>query len=83
MITREDETELFELMLPPGIPNLEELLSEVLKKFDLKLISPKELDEPYYLALRGKIETVEAAKEFIRVRLEKFIIEMEKKKDYY
>ncbi|NVM54023.1 MAG: hypothetical protein HWN66_10015 [Candidatus Helarchaeota archaeon] len=74
------EKKEYDLRIPPGTPNLEELLSEVIKKFDLKVIAPKDLDEPYYLAVRGDLESVQAAKEYIRKRLEETVAEMEKKR---
>jgi len=73
------EEEQFDLRLPPGIPNLEEILSDVLKKFEVKLIAPKNLDQLYYMALRGKLKDVQAAKEYIRKRLEEMVTKMEKK----
>jgi hypothetical protein len=73
------EEEQFDLRLPPGIPNMEDLLSEVLEKFDLKLVTPKHLDQMYYMALRGRLEEVKAAKEYIRTRLEAFVAKLEKK----
>ncbi|MFX1298870.1 MAG: hypothetical protein ACFFD2_28925, partial [Promethearchaeota archaeon] len=59
--------------------NMEIILSEIIQKFGLKLISSKNPDDPYYLAVRGNLESVEAAKEFIRKRLEEMVTEMEKK----
>lgn len=73
------EEKEYDLIIPPGTPNMETLLSEVLDKFDLKLIAPKDLDAPYYLALRGKLEEVEAAKEYMKARVEAMVAEMEKK----
>ena len=49
-------TDEYELRIPPGTPNMEELISAAMKLFKLKLISPKDLDEPYYLALRGDLD---------------------------
>ena len=72
------EEEQYELRIPPGVPNLEEILSEVLKKFNLKLISPKDLNDRFYMALRGKLEDVQAAKEFFRERLENYVDKLEK-----
>ena len=72
-------TDEYELRIPPGTPNMEELISAAMKLFKLKLISPKDLDEPYYLALRGDLESVQAAKEYIRNRLEQMISDMEKR----
>lgn len=69
----------YDLRMPPGVPNLEELLSEVLKKFNLKLVTPKSLDDPYYLAVRGNLEQVTAAKAYIQKRLEEMVADMEKK----
>ena len=73
------EEEKFDLQIPPGTPNMEVLLAEVLKTFPtLKLITTKD-DEPYYLAVRGDLATVQAAREYIRKRLEDMVAEMEKK----
>ena len=74
------EEEKFDLQIPPGTPNMEILLAEVLKTFPtLELISPKNLEDPYYLAVRGDLATVKAAREYIRKRLAEMIDEMEKK----
>lgn len=74
------EEEKFDLQIPPGTPNMEVLLAEVLKTFPtLELISPKDPEDPYYLAVRGDLATVQAAREYIRKRLEEMIEEMEKK----
>ena len=74
------EEEKFDLQIPPGTPNMEVLLAEVLKTFPtLELIAPKDLEDPYYLAVRGDLATVQAAREYIRKRLEEMIAEMEKK----
>jgi len=76
------EEELYDLRIPPGTPNMEILLAEVLKLFPaLKLITPKEPDDPYYLAVRGDLATVRAAREHIRKRLEEMISELEKKNE--
>ncbi|MHA1277764.1 MAG: hypothetical protein ACTSQI_09365 [Candidatus Helarchaeota archaeon] len=71
--------EQYELRIPPGTPNMETLLSEVIKKFGLKLIAPKDLDEPYYVAVRGDLKSVQAAKEYIRKRLKVMVENLEKK----
>lgn len=76
----EKENILWDLQIPAGTPNMEILLSEVLERFPtLELITPKELDEPYYLAVRGDLATVQAAREYIRKRLEEMINELENK----
>lgn len=72
------EEEQYELRIPPGVPNLEEMLSEAIKKFNLKLISPKDLNERYYMALRGRLKDVQAAKEHFRKRLEEYVSKLEK-----
>ena len=72
------EEEQYELRIPPGVPNLEELLSEAIKKFNLKLISPKDINERYYMALRGNLKDVQAAKEHFRKRLEEYVSKLEK-----
>lgn len=72
------EEEQYELRIPPGVPNLEDLLSEALKKFNLKLISPKDINERYYMALRGNLKDVQAAKEHFRKRLEEYVSKLEK-----
>ena len=71
------EEEQYELRIPPGVPNLEEMLSEAIKKFNLKLISPKDLNERYYMALRGRLKDVQAAKEHFRKRLEEYVSKLE------
>ncbi len=75
----EKDNELYELRIPPGTPNMESLLSEVIKKYNLKLIAPKDLEEPYYLAVRGDLKSVQEAKEYIRERLEKMVKDLEEK----
>jgi hypothetical protein len=73
-ISSEEE---YDLMIPPGTPNLEIILSEVIHKFGVKLISPKSMDEPYYLAVRGNLESIQAAREYFRKRLEETVNELE------
>lgn len=74
------DEDLFDLQIPAGTPNMEILLAEVLELFPtLEVITPKELDEPYYLAVRGDLATLQAAREHIRKRLEEMINELEKR----
>jgi hypothetical protein len=75
----QQDNELYELRIPPGTPNMESLLSQVIKKYNLKLIAPKDLDEPYYVAVRGDLKSVQEAKEYIRERLEKMVKDLEEK----
>ena len=73
------EEQEYDLRIPPGTPDMEILLSEVKRKFNLKVISPKDLNDPYYIALRGDFESVKAAKEYIRKRLEEIIAGLERR----
>jgi len=72
------EEKEYDLIIPPGTPNMEVILSEVIEKFGLKLVSSKHPDDPYYLAVRGNLQSVQAAKEYIKKRLEEMVKEMEK-----
>ena len=72
--------EKFELQIPPGTPNMEDLLTEVLKLFpNLKLVTLNDLEDPYYLAVRGDLQSVQGAKEYIRKRLEEIVANLEKR----
>ena len=82
-MAEEDENEEFDLQIPAGTPNMEILLSEVLQLFPVKLIAPKEPEEPYYLAVRGDLASVQAAKEHIRKRLEEMVSELENKNNVW
>lgn len=77
-ITDEDEGEgdldkLFDLVLPPGVPY--KIILEVVDKFNLEIITREialktiDVDKENLLALRGKLEDVNNASDYIYQKL--------------
>ncbi|OPX71500.1 MAG: hypothetical protein A4E38_00995 [Methanoregulaceae archaeon PtaB.Bin108] len=79
--TAEAKEELFDLLIPPGVPR--KIISDILKQFDVTLIERKQRlhfanmdgDERELLAFRGTREAVEKAQDFMFAELKKFIEE--------
>ncbi|MGV8128480.1 MAG: hypothetical protein ACP5NN_01125 [Methanolinea sp.] len=79
--TGETREELFDLLVPPGVPRT--IIGEILKQFDVKLIERKQRlhfanmdgDEREILAFRGTRDAVEKAQDFMFAELKKFIDE--------
>jgi hypothetical protein len=81
-ISRETEKEeLFDLLIPPGVPR--RIIRDVLEKFDVQLVERKQRlyyanmagDERELLAFRGKREVVEEAEKFMLGELSKYVNE--------
>ena len=70
-------SKLYELKIIPGTP--EDLVADARKKFNLEIVSSKP-GEPFYLALKGDLESVQNALKFIRENMEKRIERWEKNK---
>jgi hypothetical protein len=73
-----DEEELFDVLIPPGVPRT--IIADVLSKFDVNLVKRKEklnfanMDgtERELLAFRGKREVVVEVEKFMIEELRKF-----------
>jgi hypothetical protein len=73
--------ELFDLLIPPGVPR--RIIKDVLEKFDVQLVERKQRlyyanmsgDERELLAFRGKREVVEQAEKFMLSELNKYVNE--------
>jgi hypothetical protein len=78
---KEGEEELFDMLIPPGVPR--SILVEVLRDFDVELVERTERmfmanmegDARELLAFRGKREVVEKVQEYVFQRLREFIDE--------
>ncbi|OPX73742.1 MAG: hypothetical protein A4E40_01565 [Methanoregulaceae archaeon PtaU1.Bin059] len=75
----EAEEELFDLLIPPGVPR--SIIAEIIRKFDVELVERKqrlhfanmEGDEREILAFRGTRPVVEKVQDFMFTELKKFI----------
>lgn len=73
------DEELFDVLIPPGVPR--SIIAEVVQKFDVQLVERKERikianiegDERDLLAFRGKREIVEQVEKYMLQRLNDFI----------
>ncbi|HDM35960.1 MAG TPA: hypothetical protein ENG09_01715 [Candidatus Syntrophoarchaeum butanivorans] len=71
---REDEEELYDLLLPYGVPI--DIIGEALERFD---VIPGYADgDERRPTLRGSLEEVTKAKEYIYRRMKEYIAEMER-----
>ena len=74
-----DSEELFDLLIPPGVPS--KLIIEITQKFDVEVVERKERmyfanmegDERELLAFRGRREELEKAHAYFLDELKKFI----------
>jgi hypothetical protein len=79
--TGETEEQLFDLLIPPGVPR--KLIMDITQKFDVELVTRKERlyfanmegDERELLAFRGKQEVVEKVQDFLFAELKKYVEE--------
>jgi hypothetical protein len=79
--TETKKEELFDLLIPPGVPR--GIIKDVLEKFDVELVERKQRlyyanmagDERELLAFRGKREVVEQAEKFMLSELDKYVQE--------
>jgi len=73
------EEELFDVLIPPGVPR--SIIREVVQKFDVTLVERRERmrfanmegDERELLAFRGRREIVEQVEKYMLQRLDDFI----------
>lgn len=74
-----EQEELFDLLIPPGVPRA--IIKDVLEKFDVQLVERKQRlyyanmagDERELLAFRGKREVVEEAEKFMLSELNTYV----------
>ncbi|MCP1662830.1 MAG: hypothetical protein D5R99_09315 [Methanocalculus sp. MSAO_Arc1] len=75
----EEEEELFDLVIPPGVPRT--IIRDILETFDVELVPHRsrlyfanmEGDERDLLAFRGKMEEVQRVEAFMFEEMKKFI----------
>jgi hypothetical protein len=73
------DTELFDLLIPPGIPR--KMIIEITQKFDVEIVERKERlyfanmegEERELLAFRGRREELEKAQDYLMNELKEFI----------
>ncbi|HNQ30651.1 MAG: hypothetical protein A4E36_01957 [Methanoregulaceae archaeon PtaB.Bin009] len=73
------EEELFDLLIPPGVPR--SIISDIIQKFDVELVERKQRlhfanmdgDEREILAFRGTRPVVEKVQDYMFSELQKFI----------
>lgn len=78
-VSEEMEEQLYDLMIPPGVPR--KLIFDIIQKYDVDLVSRKERlyfanmdgDERELLAFRGKKEVMEEVQTYLYDELKKFI----------
>ncbi len=74
-----EEEELFDLVIPPGVPR--SIIRDVLETFDVELVNREtrlyfanmEGDERDLLAFRGRIDEVKRVEAFMLEEIQKFI----------
>ncbi|MDT8358463.1 MAG: hypothetical protein RQ758_08185 [Methanomicrobiaceae archaeon] len=77
----EGEEELFDMLIPPGVPR--SIIVDVLREYDVELVERSERmymanmegDARELLAFRGKREVVEQVQEYVFQKLREFIDE--------
>lgn len=73
------EEELYDVIIPPGVP--QKLIIEIPKKFKVKVVERSqklkfanmEGDERELLAFRGKLEVIQEVEQYMMSELKKFI----------
>jgi hypothetical protein len=76
-----DEEPLFDIIIPPGVP--QKLILDISKKFDVTVVDRKEKikfanmegDERELLAFRGKLEEMKKVEKYMRDQLKEFVAE--------
>jgi len=74
-----DEEQLFDIVIPPGVP--QKLILDISNKFDVEVVDRREKikfanmegDERDLLAFRGKLEVMQKVETYMRDELNKFI----------
>lgn len=75
----EEQAELYDIIIPPGVPRL--IIADVVKKFDVELADRRERisfanmdgDEREVLAFRGTKPVLEEVETYLRAELLRFI----------
>jgi len=76
-----DEEPLFDIIIPPGVP--QKLILDISKKFDVEVVDRREKikfanmegDERDLLAFRGKLEEMKKVEIYMREQLNAFVVE--------
>jgi hypothetical protein len=76
-----DEEQLFDIVIPPGVP--QKIILDISNKFDVEVVDRREKikfanmegDERDLLAFRGKLEVMQKVETYMRDELNKFIAE--------
>jgi hypothetical protein len=76
-----DEEPLFDIIIPPGVP--QKLILDISKKFDVTVVDRKEKikfanmdgDERELLAFRGELEEMKKVEKYMREQLMEFVAE--------
>jgi hypothetical protein len=76
-----DEEQLFDIIIPPGVP--QKIILDVSKKFDVEVVDRREKikfanmegDERDLLAFRGKLEVMQNVEKYMREQLNAFVAE--------
>jgi len=76
-----DEEQLFDIVIPPGVP--QKIIFDITNKFEVELVERREKikfanmdgDERDLLAFRGKLEVMQKVEPYLRDELNKFVSE--------
>ena len=74
-----DEEPLFDIIIPPGVP--QKMILDITKKFEVEVVDRREKikfanmegDERDLLAFRGKLEVMQKVETYMRDELNKFV----------
>ncbi|MEI8330056.1 MAG: hypothetical protein WCF90_00070 [Methanomicrobiales archaeon] len=74
-----DEEQLFDIVIPPGVP--QKIILDITGKFDVEVVDRREKikfanmegDERDLLAFRGKLEVMQKVETYMRDELHKFV----------
>jgi hypothetical protein len=74
-----DEEQLFDIIIPPGVP--QKMILDITKKFEVEVVDRREKikfanmegDERDLLAFRGKFEVMQKVETYMRDELNKFV----------
>ena len=76
-----DDEQLYDIIIPPGVP--QKLILDISKRFDVTVVDRKEKikfanmegDERELLAFRGKLEEMKKVEKYMREQLMEFVAE--------
>ena len=76
-----EEEQLFDIVIPPGVP--QKMILDMTKKFDVKVVERKEKikfanmegDERELLAFRGKLDVMQQVEKYLIDQLKAFVEE--------